>query len=155
MGTAGSLPPVCGLAKRGTTAHAYSGQCFRIAVSARRLLEVIRAALDEAQLDPRFLEIELTESAVMTDPEDSAATLEQLSRMGVLVSVDDFGTGYSSMSYLRRFPIDKLKIDRSFVKDLMSRQMTGRLCRRSSLWPTVFGSRSSPKAWKRPSSCNF
>ncbi len=89
------------------------------------LLEVIRSALDEAQLDPRFLEIELTESAVMTDPEDSAATLEQLSRMGVLVSVDDFGTGYSSMSYLRRFPIDKLKIDRSFVKDLTSRSDDG------------------------------
>jgi EAL domain-containing protein (putative c-di-GMP-specific phosphodiesterase class I) len=90
---------------------------------------VIRSALEEAQLDPRFLEIELTESAVMTDPEESAATLEQLSRMGVLVSVDDFGTGYSSMSYLRRFPIDKLKIDRSFVKDLMSRADDGSIVR--------------------------
>jgi diguanylate cyclase len=57
----------------------------------------------------------------MTNPEDSAATLEQLSRMGVVVSVDDFGTGYSSMSYLRRFPIDKLKIDRSFITDLTTR----------------------------------
>ncbi len=56
--------------------------------------------------------MELTESAVMSDPEESIAILEQLSTMGVLVSVDDFGTGYSSMSYLRRFPIDKLKIDR-------------------------------------------
>ena len=82
------------------------------------LLEVVRSALQQSQLDPRFLEIELTESAVMTNPEDSAAVLEQLSRMGVLVSVDDFGTGYSSMSYLRRFPIDKLKIDRSFIADL-------------------------------------
>jgi diguanylate cyclase (GGDEF)-like protein len=85
------------------------------------LLEVVRGALQESQLDPRFLEIELTESAVMTNPEDSAAILEQLSRMGVLVSVDDFGTGYSSMSYLRRFPIDKLKIDRSFITDLTTR----------------------------------
>jgi diguanylate cyclase (GGDEF)-like protein len=85
------------------------------------LLEVVRGALQESQLDPRFLEIELTESAVMTNPEDSAAVLEQLSRMGVLVSVDDFGTGYSSMSYLRRFPIDKLKIDRSFITDLTTR----------------------------------
>jgi diguanylate cyclase (GGDEF)-like protein len=85
------------------------------------LLEVVRGALQESQLDPRFLEIELTESAVMTNPEDSAATLEQLSRMGVVVSVDDFGTGYSSMSYLRRFPIDKLKIDRSFIADLTTR----------------------------------
>jgi diguanylate cyclase (GGDEF)-like protein len=85
------------------------------------LLEVIRGALEEAQLEPRWLEIELTESAVMTNPEESAEILERLSRMGVLVSVDDFGTGYSSMSYLRRFPIDKLKIDRSFVKDLGTR----------------------------------
>jgi diguanylate cyclase (GGDEF)-like protein len=85
------------------------------------LLEVVRGALQKSQLDPRFLEIELTESAVMTNPEDSAAVLEQLSRMGVLVSVDDFGTGYSSMSYLRRFPIDKLKIDRSFIAELTTR----------------------------------
>ena len=82
------------------------------------LLDVIRGALASAQLEPRFLEIELTETAVMTNPEESAVILEQLSRMGVLVSVDDFGTGYSSINYLRRFPIDKLKIDRSFVRDL-------------------------------------
>ncbi|MBW4051753.1 MAG: EAL domain-containing protein [Proteobacteria bacterium] len=98
---------------------------FRVAVNVaaaqfRRgdLLDVVRNALESAGLDPRFLEIELTESAVMTNPEESAAILEQLSRMGVLVSVDDFGTGYSSINYLRRFPIDKLKIDRSFVRQL-------------------------------------
>lgn len=85
------------------------------------LLDVVRRALDNAKLEPRFLELELTESAVMTNPEESAAMLEKLSVMGVHVSVDDFGTGYSSMSYLRRFPIDKLKIDRTFVKDLTSR----------------------------------
>jgi EAL domain-containing protein (putative c-di-GMP-specific phosphodiesterase class I) len=84
------------------------------------LLEVIRGALEDAQLDARYLEIELTESVVMTDPEGTAGILEQLSRMGVLVSVDDFGTGYSSMNYLRRFPIDKLKIDRGFLKDLIT-----------------------------------
>ena len=84
------------------------------------LLDVVRNALQAARLDPQFLEIELTESVVMTDPEGTAAILEQLSRMGVLVSVDDFGTGYSSMNYLRRFPIDKLKIDRGFLKDLIS-----------------------------------
>jgi diguanylate cyclase (GGDEF)-like protein len=82
------------------------------------LLNVVRGALQGAGLDARFLEIELTESAVMTNPEESAAILEQLSRMGVLVSVDDFGTGYSSINYLRRFPIDKLKIDQSFVREL-------------------------------------
>jgi diguanylate cyclase (GGDEF)-like protein len=85
------------------------------------LLAVVRAAVEDADLDPRYLELELTESAVMTNPEESASILEQLSAMGVLVSVDDFGTGYSSMSYLRRFPIDNLKIDRGFVKDLMTR----------------------------------
>ncbi|HEY6455784.1 MAG TPA: EAL domain-containing protein [Steroidobacteraceae bacterium] len=85
------------------------------------LLEQVRGAIEQAQLDPRFLEIELTESVVMTDPEESAAILEQLSRMGVLVSVDDFGTGYSSMSYLQRFPIDKLKIDQGFIRELMTR----------------------------------
>lgn len=57
----------------------------------------------------------------MSDPEQSIAVLEQLSAMGVLVSVDDFGTGYSSMSYLRRFPIDKLKIDRVFINEIVSR----------------------------------
>jgi EAL domain-containing protein (putative c-di-GMP-specific phosphodiesterase class I) len=85
------------------------------------LLTVIQQALDDTHLDPRCLELELTESAVMTDPEESAEILGKLNAMGVLVSVDDFGTGYSSMSYLRRFPIDKLKIDRGFVKDLMTR----------------------------------
>ena len=82
------------------------------------LVDNIRRALDEAGLEARFLEVELTESAVMNDPEQSIAILEQLSKMGVLVSVDDFGTGYSSMSYLRRFPIDKLKIDRVFINEM-------------------------------------
>jgi diguanylate cyclase (GGDEF)-like protein len=87
----------------------------------RGLVDSIRHALDEAGLDARYLEVELTESAVMSDPEQSIAILEQLSAMGVLVSVDDFGTGYSSMSYLRRFPIDKLKIDRVFIDEIVSR----------------------------------
>jgi EAL domain-containing protein (putative c-di-GMP-specific phosphodiesterase class I) len=85
------------------------------------LVDVIRSALDDAGLEPRYLEVELTESAVMSDAEKSIDILEQLSAMGVLVSVDDFGTGYSSMSYLRRFPIDKLKIDRVFIDELVSR----------------------------------
>jgi EAL domain-containing protein (putative c-di-GMP-specific phosphodiesterase class I) len=84
------------------------------------LVETVRFALADAGVDARFLEIELTETAVMSDPEESVAILERLSRMGVIVSVDDFGTGYSSMSYLRRFPIDKLKIDRSFITNVMT-----------------------------------
>jgi diguanylate cyclase len=82
------------------------------------LFETVRRALTDAHLEPQYLELEITETCVMKDSEDSAAILERLSRMGVLVSIDDFGTGYSSMSYLRRFPIDKLKVDRSFIRDL-------------------------------------
>jgi diguanylate cyclase (GGDEF)-like protein len=85
------------------------------------IVEMIADALDLAGLEARFLEVELTESAVMSDPEGSIAILEKLSTMGVLVSVDDFGTGYSSMSYLRRFPIDKLKIDKEFISEIISR----------------------------------
>ena len=85
------------------------------------LVQSIRSALDDADLQACYLEVELTESAVMSDPEKSIAVLEHLSAMGVLVSVDDFGTGYSSMSYLRRFPIDKLKIDRVFIDEIASR----------------------------------
>jgi len=84
------------------------------------LASVVRSALSEAKLEPGFIELELTESALMNDPEASAATLQQLSAMGVHISIDDFGTGYSSLSYLRRFPLDKLKIDRSFIRDLMT-----------------------------------
>jgi len=86
------------------------------------LVAQIRRALDGSGLDPSLLEIELTETAVMSDAEESVHILEAISRMGVLVSVDDFGTGYSSMSYLRRFPIDKLKIDRCFVEQMTTRQ---------------------------------
>ena len=85
------------------------------------LVDGVRSALECAGLPPGFLEIELTETCVMSNPEESIAILEELSRMGVLVSVDDFGTGYSSMSYLRRFPIDKLKIDKAFVAEMDTR----------------------------------
>jgi diguanylate cyclase len=106
----------------------HAGRPLRVAVNLSpsqfrlgSLLETIRSALTAAELEPRFLEVELTETAVMRNAEESIYILESLSRLGVLVSVDDFGTGYSSMSYLRRFPIDKLKIDHSFVKEMTSR----------------------------------
>jgi diguanylate cyclase (GGDEF)-like protein len=83
-----------------------------------RFLNAVREALENFSLDPRYLEVELTETTVMGDAESAVTILEELSRMGVLVSIDDFGTGYSSMSYLRKLPIDKLKIDRSFVSDV-------------------------------------
>ena len=84
------------------------------------LTAVVCSALEDAQLQPGNLELELTESSIMHDAEASAATLQLLSTMGVHISIDDFGTGYSSLSYLWRLPLDKLKIDRSFVRELIS-----------------------------------
>jgi diguanylate cyclase (GGDEF)-like protein len=84
------------------------------------LTAVVCSALEDARLQPGYLELELTESSIMHDPESSAATLQLLSTMGVHISIDDFGTGYSSLSYLWRLPLDKLKIDRSFVRELIS-----------------------------------
>lgn len=74
--------------------------------------------LDETCLDPRFLELELTESVLMEHSEAAASILQTLREKGVQVAVDDFGTGYSSLSYLRKFPVDALKIDRSFVSHI-------------------------------------
>lgn len=82
------------------------------------LVQDIFSAAGAARLGPDLLELEITESALMRNTAASASTLRQLSDAGYRLSVDDFGTGYSSMSYLKRFPIDHLKIDRSFVTDL-------------------------------------
>ena len=79
------------------------------------LVERVRSTLSTIQMDARWLELEITETAAMTDLSSSVNVLATLRRMGVRVSLDDFGTGYSSLSYLRRFPIHSLKIDRSFV----------------------------------------
>jgi diguanylate cyclase len=84
----------------------------------KNLVDVVRAALTTARLEPHYLEIELTESSVMQDAEQSIEILRDMSKLGVCISVDDFGTGYSSLSYLRRLPLDKLKIDRAFIREL-------------------------------------
>jgi diguanylate cyclase (GGDEF)-like protein/PAS domain S-box-containing protein len=78
----------------------------------------VRRALAKSRIDPSLLELEITETAAMDNPEEAAATLGELSRLGVRLSIDDFGTGYSSLSYLKRFPLDSLKIDRSFITGL-------------------------------------
>jgi diguanylate cyclase (GGDEF)-like protein/PAS domain S-box-containing protein len=98
---------------------------LRVAInlSARQLMrnELLRSveqALRDADLPAEFLELELTESMVMHDPEVVIAMLKQLDALGVQLSIDDFGTGYSSLSYLKRFPVRSLKIDQSFVREL-------------------------------------
>jgi EAL domain-containing protein (putative c-di-GMP-specific phosphodiesterase class I) len=78
----------------------------------------VQEALRDSGLDPSCLELEITESLLMDNPEDNAETLRRLRALGIAVAIDDFGTGYSSLSYLTRFPIDKIKIDHSFVRDL-------------------------------------
>ena len=87
-----------------------------------KLLELVRGVLDETRLEARYLEIELTESTVMSNAEESVGILESLSAMGVHIAIDDFGTGYSSLAYLKRLPLDVLKVDRSFVTDLARSQ---------------------------------
>jgi len=84
------------------------------------LVESIRAIVGETGANPMRLELELTESTAMHDAENAVLTFQQLKAMGFSLSIDDFGTGYSSLAYLKRFPIDTIKIDRAFVKDLAS-----------------------------------
>jgi len=87
---------------------------------AKDFLDNIRQVLDETGLEPRYLELELTESVLMQDPGSTDFILHALANLGVRLAIDDFGTGYSSLSYLRKFPIHTLKIDQSFVSQMCS-----------------------------------
>jgi EAL domain-containing protein (putative c-di-GMP-specific phosphodiesterase class I) len=80
----------------------------------------LRRILDECGVEPGLIELELTETASMADAGKSCALLAQLKTMGVQLAIDDFGTGYSNLNYLKRFPVDKLKLDQSFVRDILS-----------------------------------
>ena len=83
-----------------------------------RLLEAFSSALASSKLPPKRLELEITESVLLTNNGETTETLHKLRALGLRIALDDFGTGYSSLSYLRSFPFDKLKIDQSFVRDL-------------------------------------
>ncbi|MBZ0069821.1 MAG: EAL domain-containing protein [Thiobacillus sp.] len=92
-------------------------------LSARNLHDLelpasVRRLLRESGVDPRYLTLEITESAVMSNPSDGLTILSELDRMGVKLAIDDFGTGYSSLAYLKRLPVDELKIDKSLVTDM-------------------------------------
>ena len=90
------------------------GQIF----DGERLIRAISACAAAASLDMRTVELELTESMLLKNIDDTAALLNRLGELGVSIAIDDFGTGYSSLSYLKRLPLDQLKIDQSFVRSL-------------------------------------
>jgi diguanylate cyclase (GGDEF)-like protein len=82
------------------------------------LIDSVTAILQETEINPDLLELEITESVLMDDAESTVARLAKLKTMGIHLAIDDFGTGYSSMTYLKRFPVGRLKIDRSFIRDI-------------------------------------
>nr|MCU0608303.1 EAL domain-containing protein [Chitinispirillaceae bacterium] len=84
------------------------------------IVAVVARAISKSGIDPHTLELEITESMGMKNPEASLKTLLELKAMGVQIAIDDFGTGYSSISYLKKFPIDTIKIDRSFINDIIT-----------------------------------
>jgi diguanylate cyclase (GGDEF)-like protein/PAS domain S-box-containing protein len=89
-----------------------------VELRAKTFLEEVRTALSDTGLEARYLELELTETFLMQDSTSTSAVLHNLKHLGLTLALDDFGTGYSSLSHLRRFPIDTLKIDRSFVRNV-------------------------------------
>lgn len=101
----------------------YPGLRVAVNLSARQfrgqdLFGTVRKALAEAGIEPGILQLEITESLLMEDTDRSVAALQELKSLGLEIFLDDFGTGYSSLAYLKKFPLDGLKIDRSFVRDL-------------------------------------
>jgi diguanylate cyclase (GGDEF)-like protein/PAS domain S-box-containing protein len=108
-----------------TIAVNISGRQFRQS----HLPEMVAEVLDNTGLAPKYLELELTESLLVDDVERAVETMYQLKDMGMKLVIDDFGTGYSSLSYLKQFPVDKLKIDRSFISELVSEENDAAIAR--------------------------
>ncbi|RBO83761.1 putative bifunctional diguanylate cyclase/phosphodiesterase [Marinomonas aquiplantarum] len=101
----------------------YPAICLSVNLSSRQfmqadLVDMVQGILEETGVDPAYLELELTESMLMTDAKQSIEKLHSFRELGLTLSIDDFGTGYSSLSYLKKFPIQTLKIDRSFIHDI-------------------------------------
>jgi len=103
------------------------------------LAEQVSAALENAGLEPESLELEITESAVIRNPDAAAATLHLLRELGVRVAIDDFGTGYSSLSYLQKLPVDTLKIDRSFLEGLKEQGTTAAIVQAAATMAHALG----------------
>jgi EAL domain-containing protein (putative c-di-GMP-specific phosphodiesterase class I) len=105
------------------SAHDHRDLIISVNLSAKQflqqnLVEDIRKLLLELRLSPEALKLEITESTVMADPSGAVEMLQQIKSLGIRLAIDDFGTGYSSLSYLHRFPLDTLKIDRSFISEM-------------------------------------
>lgn len=108
--------------------------CVAVNISGRQfkqnnLPEVVEGILRKTGLAPKFLEVELTESLLVNDIDNAVAKMYQLKDMGAKLVIDDFGTGYSSLSYLKQFPVDKLKIDRSFISELVNQENDAAIAR--------------------------
>lgn len=110
----------CAWRRAGVPAITVAVNTSALEFHAKDFLDNVRSTLDDTGLGPRYLELELTENVLMRDAKSTILVLHALSDLGVKLAVDDFGTGYSSFSYLRRFPIDTLKIDKSFVENMTS-----------------------------------
>jgi len=93
------------------------------------LVEQIKRLIEKYEINPASIELEITETIAMQDAENSTSKMHRLKELGVKLSMDDFGTGYSSLSYLHRFPLDVIKIDRSFVKDIKGNRDDGAIAK--------------------------
>lgn len=142
--------------------RAVTGKPLKLSVnlSARQLRDGdltrhVQAALDRSALPPSALELELTETAIMTAPDSGRQLLEDIRALGVKLSLDDFGTGYSSLGYLRTLPVDCLKVDRSFVKDLLADVGTQGIVSAVVTLARTFGMRTVAEGVEDPATAKF